>query len=120
MGTWRNFRKIVYELLKPLGVPVFFMQWRPLNDEDAPPGTYITYQEMLAQAGQTADNDEQERERYLLVDIWSAEPTEEIAQKVRDALEGTGFIRRDERDMPDEPGYFHRTSTWLYIEEVTE
>lgn len=119
MGTWSNLREIVFDLLSPAGVDVYYQMWKPLQDQDIPPDTYITYQEMLAQNGQMADDAAQERERYLLVDIWSTEPREDVAQAVRDALEGAFFYLRDERDVPEtDTGTYHRTSTWITYEEA--
>ena len=119
MTQWLNIREWVYDALEPLGVPAMYMQWAPLNDGDRPPPTYITFQEMLAQGELYSDDSLDVRGRYVLVDIWSVNPTEGIARKVRDAMEGAGFVARDERDIPEmETGTFHRAMSWVYYEEV--
>lgn len=122
MAGWMNMRKHVAGVLAPLeaaGIPVCFTKWAPLNDDDQLPASYLTYFEMLRQDELMTDDDEDQRGRYMQIDIWSVEPTEDIAQRVRDLMKAAHFLMRDDMDIPEDgTGTYHSMSRWLYIEEV--
>lgn len=119
MAKWLNIREYVYDALEPVGVPICYQYWTPDYDNQPVPVTYITYQEPLAQTEIAADDKALERGRYVLVDIWSYRTTEEIADQVRERMEGAGFISRGEQDVPEiDTGTFHRKMQWVYYEEV--
>ena len=111
-----NTREIVHSALEGLDIPVFFHAWRPAYDKEPPPPLYITFHEMLNQTELSAEDTELIDGHYIALDIWGDEPTEETAEKVRNAMREMGAARRDERDIYEEDTKtYHRAMTWWFF-----
>ncbi|MDF2788683.1 MAG: hypothetical protein K0S80_1781 [Neobacillus sp.] len=106
--------KIVMDTLKPLGYPVY-----PLN-YPGESSTYITFFQYSEGSALDADNEEKRTGYYIQVDIWTKDGSlyTSLVKQVKDALTNAGFKKRPGSGVDlyePETKVYHRAFRFYYV-----
>lgn len=84
---------------------------------DPLPDTYIVYQLIPSSAVQHADDEETEREYNMQVTVWDVNGLVSLPD-VDTAMKAAGFMKSDQRQLPQDPntGHYGLATDYVYLE----
>lgn len=115
-----DIRALIVSALKPIDAPVYWIKWA---GDTNPPAKYFTFQTVSSPVTY-ADDKHHARQHYVYLDLFSETDPYAHVSKVREAMEGAGFVEVDFGDVGQETmsvtelADYHISWTWSYREGV--